>query len=750
MQADILHDLNPAQRDAVTRTDGPLLVLAGAGSGKTRVITRRVAHLIRERRAAAFEITAVTFTNKAAAEMRERVEALRGGDAPAGAWISTFHSMCLRVLRRDAARIGYAPGFLVYDTADQLAVVKAAMQDLELGTDSYPPRQVLSRISGAKNHLQRPDQFRQEHRDVVGTVVAKIYERYQERLAGSNAMDFDDLIMQTIRLFTEQPEVLARAQGHARYLMVDEYQDTNPSQYRLIRFLSRASGNVCVVGDEDQSIYAFRGSDFRNILRFEKDFPGARVIKLERNYRSTGTILDAASALVANNRERIGKTLFTENPRGDRIRVCRLYTDRDEAEWVAARMAATQAQGSLSDAAILYRTNAQSRLVEEALLQAGVPYRIYGAVRFYDRREIKDVLAYLKLLANPADDVSLDRVLNVPPRGIGQATFEALRRVAAERRRPLLESAGALLDLGTLPTRAANALRRFAEMMEELRGEVLALPPDALVREVVRRTGYDEHLRGEGPEVGRARLENLEQLVTAAADFGEAGGQGLADFLDRVSLVSDADVVDGQAGVALMTLHCAKGLEFPRVTIVGMEEGLFPHSRANDAASDVEEERRLLYVGMTRAREELTLTSCCVRRVFGAETAVQPSRFLDEIPGARVASEQPGPPGRMDAEEVLDGIRYRPDPGAAGGARSSRRRLDFDAILKKGMAQREPTLRYDEAPDFRPGARVFHPRYGEGKILAREGEGEDLKLTVSFSGHRPKKFLARFAKLQRV
>jgi len=750
MTPSILDELNPTQREAVLHTDGPLLVLAGAGSGKTRVITHRVAHLVREKRVAPFEITAVTFTNKAAGEMRERVAALMGGAAPQGSWIATFHALCLRVLRRDAERLGYKPGFLVYDTGDQLAVVKGALGDLEISAEANPPRALLSRISSAKNNLQRPDQFRQEQRDYGGTITARVYERYQERLLASNAMDFDDLIMQTIRLFTEYPDVLARSQAHARYLMVDEYQDTNHSQYRLIRFLSKVSGNVCVVGDEDQSIYAFRGSDFRNILRFEKDFPGARVVKLERNYRSTGHILDAASALVGNNRERIGKTLFTENPRGEPIRVCRLYTDRDEAEWVARRIAARRRGGTMAEAAVLYRTNAQSRLLEEAMLQAGVPYRIFGAVRFYDRKEVKDILGYLKLLANPSDDISLDRILNTPPRGIGQATVEALRKLAAERRQPLLASVQPLIELGALGTRAENALRRFLELIQELRGELLALPPDALVREVVRRSGYDEHLRGEGPEVGRARLENLEQLVTAAADYGEAGGQGLADFLDRVSLVSDADVVEGQAGVALMTLHCAKGLEFPAVTIVGLEEGLFPHSRANDSASDIEEERRLLYVGMTRARETLTLTSCCLRRVFGAEMPVQPSRFLEEIPATLVETEEPRDARHLDTEAVLDGVRYRPLPGEGETARVAKPRLDFEAIFREGKSKREPTLHYDEAPDYRPGVRVFHPRYGEGKVLSREGLGDDLKLTVSFAGHRPKKFLAKFARLQRV
>jgi len=729
--------VNEQQREAITHFEGPLLVLAGAGSGKTRVITRRLAHLVRERDVAPHQITALTFTNKAAGEMRERVASLMETDR-CGAWVSTFHALCLRYLRLEAERVGYRPGFVVYDRADQLATVRMAMEEMEVSTENHPPRQILGRISRAKNALQRPDQFRAAHRDYVGTSVGKVYERYQEKLKASNAMDFDDLIMQTIRLFTEHPDVLERFQRQAWFLMVDEYQDTNHSQYRLIRFLSKRTNNVCVVGDEDQSIFAFRGSDYRNILRFEKDFPGARVIKLERNYRSTGRILEAASSVVSCNQERIGKALYTENPRGDKIRVCRLYTDRDESEWVSGQLVALRRQRELSDAAILYRTNAQSRLLEEALLQRGIPYRIFGALRFYDRKEIKDILAYLRLLANPDDDQNLLRILNVPARGIGKTTVEATRKVALEHHRPLLESLKVVLEMGLVGARAASALQRFTDLIEELRGEVRALPPDALVREVVRRTGYDEFVQKEGPERGRARLENLEQLVTAAAEFGEAGGPGLTEFLDRVALVSDADVSEGDSGVALMTMHTAKGLEFPVVYVVGMEDGLLPHSRSLESPSDLEEERRLLYVAMTRAREQLCLTSVCVRRVFGAETAAEPSRFLDEIPSEVVEEIRPGSSRAYDHDEPVT------------SSRGKKQALDFQAIMEKGMARRELTYEYDEAPDYSPGARVYHARYGEGKILSREGEGDALKLTVSFSGHRPKKFLARYANLQRA
>jgi ATP-dependent DNA helicase UvrD/PcrA len=746
MTSAVLQDLNDAQREAIAHSEGPLLILAGAGSGKTRVITRRVAHLILEQGVPAHQITAVTFTNKAAGEMRDRIASLMGTER-CGAWISTFHSLCLRVLRLEAERLGYRPGFLIYDRADQLAAVRSSMEELEVSTDNHPPRQILSRISRAKNALQRADQFRKAHGDYMGTIVGRVYERYQEKLRASNAMDFDDLIMQTIRLYTEQPEVLERSQRQARYLMVDEYQDTNHCQYRLIRFLSKRTGNICVVGDEDQSIFAFRGSDYRNILRFEKDFPGAAVIKLEKNYRSTGNILQAASSVVSYNQERIGKSLYTDNPAGESVQLCRLYTDRDEAEWVAAQLSAWGRRGSLSDAAVLYRTNAQSRLLEEALLRASVPYRIFGALRFYDRKEIKDILAYMKILANPDDDVGLLRVLNVPPRGIGKTTLDAVRRVAREHGMSLFESLSRTVDLGLVSGRAVGAMTRFLTLMEELRGELRALPPDGLVREVVRRSGYEEYVAKEGPDRGRARMENLEQLVTAAADFGEAGGQGLVDFLDRVSLVSDADVAEGEDGVALMTLHCAKGLEFPLVFLMGLEEGLLPHSRSAESPSDLEEERRLLYVGMTRARERLHLTSACVRRVFGRETPVEPSRFLDEVPHELIEEVQPGPSGAPDPTAVLDGVDEEPEWGRSGKKKPA---LDFQSIIDKGMAHREQTYEYDEAPDYRPGARVYHPRYGEGKILSREGEGESLKLTVSFSGHRPKKLLARYARLQRA
>ena len=750
MSTSILSDLNEPQRVAVSHGDGPLLVLAGAGSGKTRVITRRVAWLVQQGGVDPWQITAVTFTNKAAGEMRDRVAELMGSDQ-CGAWVSTFHSLCLRVLRREAESIGYKPGFLVYDTSEQLAVVKMAMEELEIAQENTPPRQVLSKISRAKNLLTRPDQFRETHSDYTGSILARIYTCYQEKLQAANAMDFDDLIMQTIRLFTERPEALERIQGHTRHLLVDEYQDTNHSQYRLIRFLSKATGNVCVVGDEDQSIYAFRGSDFRNILRFEKDFPGATVVKLEENYRSTGTILKAASAVVSYNRERIGKQLYTENPAGAKIRISRLYTDRDEADWVAKTLTELRRRRDLGEAAVIYRTNAQSRLMEEALLQRGVPYRIYGAVRFYDRKEVKDILAYLKVLANPADNVSAERIINVPSRRIGKATVETLRKVALERRTSLLGALPFVLDLN-LAGRATAALERFSRLLASLRDEVMALPPDALVREIVSRTGYAEHLQAEGPVIARARLENLEQLVTAAAEHGEAGGQGLSDFLDRVSLVSDADVFDGENGVSLMTLHCAKGLEFPVVFIVGLEEGLLPHSRSLESPSEMEEERRLLYVGMTRAREELFLTSACVRRVFGRETPAQRSPFLGEIPRELIEEDQPTALQTAHLQAALDGDdgrRYEYDDPADVPA-AKRRELDFAAIMQKGIAKRELTYEYeDEAPDYRPGARVYHPRYGTGKVLRREGQGDGLKLTVSFSGHRPKKFLAKYANLQK-
>ena len=755
----LIDALNPQQRDAVLHTEGPLLIVAGAGSGKTRVIVHRLAWILSQRLAAPHEVVAVTFTNKAAGEMKERVEGILG-PAHGGAQVSTFHSYCLRLLRRHAARLGYSSGFLVYDQADQQAVLRDCLQELAIDDETFPARQFQSRISDAKNRGLDPEGLAQEAIGPRQDLTAKVFARYQEKLRAASAMDFDDLIGLTLALFDRHPDVLHEVSSRVRYLLVDEYQDTNPPQYRLIRHLSSVHGNVCAVGDPDQSIYRFRFADINNILSFESDFPGTRIIKLEQNYRSTGNILAAATAVVRHNVSRIDKTLWSEAPAGEPIDVMVASDDRGEADRVVQRARAlsreaprtgrdgASAPGSppaggaaigLEGIAILYRTNSQSRLLEEALARHGIPYIMIGGTRFYDRREVRDVLAYVRGLLNPRDETSLRRIINVPPRDIGRATIDTVVEIARRESLTVEDAARRAVEQKAVATRAARALTGFLDLVAELRRETRDLAPSRMVARIVSRTAYDAWLHQTSPGDAAARIENLEELVSAVASYDGMEG-GLQAFLDRTALLGETDNVQGNAGVRLMTLHAAKGLEFPVVFIVGVEEDLCPHARAAEETDGLEEERRLFYVGMTRARQRLILTRALTRFQFGQARVTEPSRFLGEIPAALLRESAAGEPA--------DAWRLQ-----RAGSRLSRRVAHGDpgrSIRHWAEVDDPPADEATPAGPYTLGCKVHHADYGVGTVIGIEGSGEAQKLTVSFSIYGSKKFLPRYARLERI
>jgi len=627
-----LADLNEVQREAVLHTEGPLLVVAGAGSGKTRVLTHRVAHLIRACGVRPSEILAITFTNKAAGEMRERLERMLGATARA-IWILTFHAACGRMLRREAARLGYTSTFTIYDDQDQVRLVKACLEELGKDPKRFSPRGLHAEISRAKNELVSPEEYRARVSSFWDQTVAETYELYQRRLHASNAVDFDDLLMLTVQVFERFPEALERWRKAFRYLLVDEYQDTNHAQYRLLQLLAGEHRNVCAVGDPDQSIYAFRGADLRNIMEFERDFPLTRVIALEQNYRSTNRILRAANAVIEQNRERKPKRLFSELGEGDPVRVVEVEDEHAEARFVAAEIASLVEQGwSGREIAVFYRTNAQSRVLEDVLVRQDVPYQVIGGPRFYERAEIRDALAYLSVLCNPRDAGSLLRIANRPRRGIGGTSLARLVTYAEASGRTLFQAL-AEPEAAGVGAASARAVRAFHATMESLLALAQELPVDELLERVLERTGTLEALEAERTIEARGRIENLQELVGVAREYRlQSADASLAGFLQEVALVSDQDTISDDRGlVTLMTLHNAKGLEFRAVFVIGMEEGIFPHARAIEEQG-VEEERRLAYVGMTRAKERLTLTHARSRTLFGRPAANLPSRFLDELP----------------------------------------------------------------------------------------------------------------------
>ncbi len=716
---DWLAPLNPRQLEAVTAEPGPVLVLAGPGSGKTRVLTYRVAYLIREIGVPAFRLLAVTFTNKAANEMRERIVSLLDG-SPRGLTIGTFHSICARFLRRDGSSVGIPPDFVIYDESDQLGVIKNVLKEMNMDDKLYPPRQISSFISRAKNELLyppdvRPRKYREE-------IFRRVYERYQEMLRDSHALDFDDLLMETVRMFREDEDVLRAYRSRYHHVLVDEFQDTNTAQYRLVRLLGQESRNVFVVGDEDQSIYRFRGADFRNVQRFRRDFPEARVILLEENYRSTQTILSVANSVISRNSQRVPKQLFTRRGSGERVVVKELYDEVDEANYVVSETIRLKSEGyDLRDVAVMYRTNAQSRALEEAFLQQGIPYQLVGATRFYARREVKDVLAYLRLLLNPSDDVSLLRIINVPPRKIGARTVAEVQRWA--RRMGLAIYPALQLWLGESDSvdappvgpRAQKALRSFVEMIQELRAAAETLSVPDLITLLLDRTGYVAYLTKGGSEEAQERYENVMELRNVALSlYLEPGEEPLNAFLERVALVSDVDnLSEERDSVTLLTLHASKGLEFPIVFITGTEEGLIPHSRSVDDPDELEEERRLFYVGITRAKDRLYLLHVFRRTRYGDSDVSQVSRFLKDIP-----------------PELIAGSRHRKPQGP---------------FRKINSGETEGPR---DTPVFAPGVRVEHPTFGQGTVVGvkvRDGEEE---VSVAFAGKGIKKFLSRIAGLR--
>ena len=743
--ATLLDDLNPQQRDAVLASKGPVLVLAGAGTGKTRVITYRIAYLIAQG-VAGTSILGVTFTNKAADQMKQRVAVLlaRTGRDAGEPWIGTFHSFCARLLRREAPRLGLPHDFAIYDEDDQTTAVKLALGHLGYEERKYPARGLLERISFAKNHGLTAEDLAAQATDEISRVTTKVFEAYEAILRKVGALDFDDLLLRAVEVLRRFEEVCAHWSDRFHYIQVDEYQDTNRAQYELLHLLAGRPCNLCVVGDEDQSIYGWRGADVGNILRFVEDFPGAQVFRLEQNYRSTQKILDAAGAVVAKNKARLGKTLLTTRSMGTNLR---FFEERDaqwEAEYVAAQIFQLQRSDPGSHIAVLYRTNFQSRAFEEALRRMDLRYRVLGGFSFYHRAEVKDALAYVRLAMNPDDDMALLRVLNTPPRGIGKATLEALRGLAQEHRSSLWSAIRKTVE-SAAPGRALAPLRGFRELIEGLRADLGALPPAEFLQQVLNRSGYLDMVSQQDTIEATARAENLRELVMAMEEGAERG-ETLADFLDRAALVSDADDYDEQVPVCLMTLHSAKGLEFDHVFLAGLEEGLFPHIRSLGRQDDLEEERRLCYVGMTRARETLTLTRAVYRRIYGGERldASQPSRFLTEIPGELVDTAE----GSL--AEAGATRRYEPDPEYSYSREEFARRVRLPASSPRGN---RASFRAGARPRSSPtnpliGQRVRHPTYGVGTIIGVDGEGDDRKLTVSFTDYGTKKLLERYANLE--
>ncbi len=749
----LLDELNPEQRQAVEVLDGPVLVLAGAGTGKTRAITYRIANLIAQG-VPPESILAVTFTNKAAEEMRNRVTdlLLRAGVPPGQPWVSTFHSLCARLLRREAAAAGLPRDFAIYDDDDQISAVKLAMAKLQIEENGLTPRNVLARISFAKNHGQTPEQLRAEafHQDARKT--ADIFSAYEKVLRESKALDFDDLLLRSARLLRESAPTREKWQARLRYIHVDEYQDTNRVQYELMRLLTGPQKNICVVGDEDQSIYAWRGADVSILLSFSRDFPAARVVKLERNYRSTQNILDAAGAVVANNPERLGKSLTAEKDSGGNLKYFEARDPQSEAEYVARTLEQILTDEPDQTCAVEYRTNFQSRAFEEVFRRQGLRYRLVGGFSFYNRAEIKDALAYVRLAMHQEDDISLLRILNLPPRGIGKTTVDALRETARAEGISLwnaIEKTVSSFSSG----RAVAPLRAFQYLIRKFQDALSTKDPAEFLHVVLEESGYLDMLKDRNTPEDVARIENLEELVRAVTESLEAG-ESFSDFLDAAALVSDADQYDSRPGVTLITLHSTKGLEFDHVFLTGMEEGICPHSRSINEDKGIEEERRLVYVGMTRARKSLTLTRAVYRRIFGNEQQLRaslPSRFLAEIPSELVDTV------RGSLAEIGETRRYEPDPEYSYSPEEFLRRVRGTQKLAPPprRAASSPSLGRSAAKrgvnaDPMLGRKVRHPSFGVGTIVGVEGDDEDRRLSVSFPGRGTKKFVERYAQLEQA
>jgi DNA helicase-2/ATP-dependent DNA helicase PcrA len=778
VDSEFLSQLNEQQREAVLATEGPLLILAGAGSGKTRVIAHRIAYLIAEKKIPSWNILAVTFTNKAADEMRQRVQRLlrtqNANDLPL---VSTFHSLCVRILRQDLEKLNdrYTRRFTIYDQDDSLRLIRQAIKELGFDEKYLAPRATQSTISSAKNRGEDPTSFaaRAEYADERRANMAKIYQMYEDRLHANNALDFDDLLIKAVRLLRDVPEVREKYNNKFRYILVDEYQDTNSLQFALISLITQKSQNIAVVGDEDQSIYKWRGADISNILNFEKHFPNTKTIRLEQNYRSTQTILDVAGAVVKNNLERKGKNLWTSNPRGGRVGYYQAFDAEAEARWVAQKIVEHRRDEFDIRAAVLYRTNSQSRVFEEAMRRAGLQYNIIGGFSFYERMEVRDVIAYLKLALNPNDSIALQRVINSPPRGIGKTTLDEIERRARDYELSWWETIAIITEQpGNLGSRAISALKSFrrivnqlAELSDPEKISDSASPVSDVVRAAIIETGYELALRSERTDEAEGRLENLQELVNAAVDYDEQGVEGLREFIDHSALVSDQDDYKRDAPVTLMTVHAAKGLEFPLVFVVGLEEGLFPHSRAATDRAELEEERRLAYVAMTRAERHLYVTHAMKRRVYGEELASEPSTFLNEMPddlledlslGKSWLSFKHGS-STIDYEQG----EYRKEKKKYTGKTydTADSIADFFKQRNRQMGQTAGSLPNVNKPvsnsaqssnEITPGSYVRHSKYGRGLVLRREGAGESAKLTVSFPGYGQKKLVEKYAGLEKA
>ena len=773
----LLKDLNPVQQKAVLETEGPLLVFAGAGSGKTRVLTYRIAYLIQEKRVPPWNIFAVTFTNKAADEMRERVERLLGKSAK-GTWISTFHSACARILRQDIEHLGFQKNFVIYDEQDQERHLKAVMKELDLDFRMFHPRAVQSKIESLKNEGITPEQYLPDPYNIFQKRVALVYQRYQEDLRRNNGLDFGDLLTFVPILFNRFPEILRHYQEHCRYVMVDEFQDTNLIQYHLIQRMVERHQNICVVGDDDQSIYRWRGAEVGNILNFEKDFPKAKVITLEQNYRSTQNILRAANDMVRKNRSRKEKVLWTENPEGELIILYAAEDESDEAQFVVqkiveqcsprGRVLSTSSIGvpggsdrPFRDMAVFYRINAQSRAIEDELVKHQIPYTIVGGLKFYERKEIKDILAYLKLIANPSDGLSLKRIINVPSRGIGEKTIEKIETFSREKGIPLYEGMKQSLEENWLPAGVKVKTGEFVDLMEKLRDEAGTLSLSQLTLDLLAKTGYLPRLKEEGTDEAFSKIENIDELINVMMEL-EQGGEGISleSFLDKVSLVSDVDLYEDKGNrVSLMTLHCAKGLEFPFVFIVGMEEGLLPHYRRGDEIEDLEEERRLCYVGITRAKKRVFLSRAEKRSTFGVGRANLPSRFLEELPMELMQLEERQ--GKM--ETLFSQGSSMVDQGADGsthiswdhhfqqaeqGEEDLTKEHVFSGRQEMVLSPVDETRPWEEFFQLRVGMKVRHPKFGEGRVRSIEGMNEDQKATILFQSVGSKRLKVAYAHLE--
>ncbi|MFG1736170.1 DNA helicase PcrA [Paenibacillus sp. 843] len=768
---DAVRRLNPQQRQAVEATDGPLLIMAGAGSGKTRVLTHRIAYLIATRKAAPWSILAITFTNKAAREMQERVSKLVGREGQ-DIWVSTFHSMCVRILRKDIERIGFTSNFSILDSTDQLSVIRNVMKQHNIDPKKFEPKAIQAAMSAAKNELISPQQYEQKAGDYFESLVAKVYTEYQKRLKSNNSLDFDDLIMTTIQLFKEVPEVLDFYQRKFQYVHVDEYQDTNRAQYMLCRMLADSHHRICVVGDSDQSIYRWRGADITNILNFEQDYPEARTILLEQNYRSTANILNAANNVIGLNTGRKPKNLWTEQGEGPKIKVFRGDTEHDEGYFVTSEISKSVTAGkSYQDHAILYRTNAQSRVIEEILIKSDIPYQIVGGIKFYDRKEIKDLLAYLRLISNPDDDISLTRIINVPKRSIGDTTVAKLAAAAAERGISIFRVLEIVDDLG-FAGRTRNALVGFYDMIAALSRMVEFLSVTELTEKILEMSEYRLELQNENTIESRSRLENIDEFLSVTQEFEKNNeDKSLISFLTDLALIADIDSMnddeeDRDDAVVLMTMHSAKGLEFPVVFIIGMEEGVFPHSRAFMDNEELEEERRLAYVGITRAEKQLFLSCARMRTLFGRTTANMPSRFLEEIPEELKEDTQMAHDRyrRGGGSNVGGSYAGRGFGGGGGSNFGGSRSVDLSLSGSTASAQAAPKSRVtmttgaasrsaaaSGSGEFKAGDKVAHGKWGTGTIVAVKGSGNDMELQIAFPAPvGVKRLLAGFAPITKV